>query len=269
MHAPSSFLSGFLRAARQTDWGSASPSTGGAPGREASGRRSRTPPPPRDQRHEPRHWGPVGAALPGTMPLLCPVPSRRQALAVGHRLARRRARRREGCPGGVYREPRLLLPGAAPDPPARVRARPVLPAQPRSSPGPKVGAAVPGPTPALSRKARPGSRHRRRSQRGLPAPGPVRSKRKRPRSLPALLPHQPGSPSRHGQGPDGADGAGRGPAGSCVGRTCGRCQVQGWGQSLPPAPDGSAGFPARGTEAGGGSGGWGAVSSQFRANTFV
>lgn len=42
----------------------------------------------------------------------------------------------------------------------------------------------------------------------------------------------------------------------------GRCQVQGWGQSLPPGSDGSAGIPARGW-------GEGVVFSQFRANTFV
>lgn len=47
-------------------------------------------------------------------------------------------------------------------------------------------------------------------------------------------------------GPDGTGWARWQRRGAHMWSGGGRCQVQGWGQSLPPSSDGSARFPARG-----------------------
>lgn len=282
MHTPSSFLSGFLRAAQQTELGSASPSAGGAPRRVASGTgglgllagprasaaagRVSAPGPCRGRAAlgAVPFRRPVPAAATGAA-LRCPPSGRGPAAqpGVGHNAQRPR------LPRGLRwrRAPSASASGSAAAPPAPVWARPVLPAQPRPSPGP----------PALSRTAQPGS------SRAARCPAQTAEAQGQQWRTGTRVPAQPlGSSSDQIQAlslPTGsasrglcAPGAGRDPTGRP--RRCwqrrgahmcprgGRCQVQGWGQSLPPGSDGSAGIPARGW-------GEGVVFSQFRANTFV
>ncbi|XP_069627115.1 collagen alpha-2(I) chain-like [Haliaeetus albicilla] len=184
-------------ASRQTDWGSASSSAGGAPRRAASGTGglgalAR----PRERRDGPRHQGPVGAAPP-------PGPSsgdRRGSAPPSLSPAERAAL------AALHRAPRLPLPARPPGlasghgPWYLVRAESSR-GCPR--PGPLLRAARPGPAaPALrsGHRARPRGpgqaaeaqgRQRWTPGRGVPAPGPVRTKPKRPGP-----PHRAGSPRR-------------------------------------------------------------------------
>lgn len=217
MHAPSSSLSGFLRAARQTGWGSASPSADGAPERTASGWRSQTPRPPE---------GPSGRAS---------APSFRWGRSAARFLLRRQARllsvlpfsAASGSPGAghvseKHRELRLRLSDAPPAPPALLH---------RDAPDPLMGTArvtgatassalsksrsgCHGPPPALSLMARLSSSRRERVPERFLGSGSSSNRD------PLASHHHPGSPSWCGKGLDGAAGADRGPAGSGVGRTC-------------------------------------------------
>lgn len=220
MHAPSSFLSGFLRAARQTGWGSASSSAGGAPRRAASGTGglgalAR----PRERRDGPRHRSPVGAAPPpgpssgdrrgSAPPSLSPRAS--GSPGAGHDAQGPRPRsglRWRRCTGRPVS--RCLLAHPAPRPGTargtssgpRAAAAARGPAPCSEPPGlarlpPRCGAAVaPGPGQAAEAQGR----QRWTPGRGVPAPSPVRTKPKRPR-----LRQRAGSP-RRGQVPDGAAG---------------------------------------------------------------
>lgn len=165
MHAPSSFLSGFLRAARQTDSGSASPFAGEAPRRAASGTGGPGPlSRPRAPRDGPRYQRPVGAAPPRSGAAAPPGPScgDRRGSALSSL-----SPRASGSPGaehdaqgprprrGLSRRPAPSAPSAA----ARLRPRPSGLLHP------------PPPAPPcyrLSAVPRPGQ-----EQRGRPRPDPL------------------------------------------------------------------------------------------------
>lgn len=324
MHVPSSFLSGFLRAVRQTELDSASPLCR----RSASpcclvARRSRTLRPPLGAR-APRTGLGAGARQGCTVPERCRFAARSltpsQTRPRGRRRARPRAPRsgpatgaaprcppsRRGpaahpAPGAPGRAaPFCAVPGAsalasAPAlealqaPHSRGRPRPALPAQPHPSPRPRscspYGQAPPHtgaarlaaaalrrgrgirPSRPAGQAAQPPGQRRR-----TPGSGPREVSRlpfrlgsdrtgPRPRSIlarsaPSTCARPPGLSAR--REPELASGrarrggrARRNPRLAAAWRAhvspaAARCQVQGWGQSLPPGSDGSPGFPARG-----------------------
>lgn len=218
MHAPSSSLSGFLRAARQTSSGSAFPPPVERPSSWPRSVEGWSPPPPQGAA------GPGSAVRPGAEQLRHSAPP---AAAGGSvlcpRLTRRRARPARAAPEAE----------AAPHP---HQASALAARSQSSSAGRVTGSALSLTRPEPQRTDGPGRRRPRDSSGGRRAQVRVAPNAR------ALSGRSPGAGTRWG----GRDEPGWQQRVAHMCPRGDRCQVRGWGQSLPPVSDGSAGFPAQG-----------------------